>query len=153
MSLKYEPASDAGAVPGRRDASRPLHLHPRQPHTLDTHSGSRMVDVRLPGKGNSNSHGARPVHLLISMIKGIRTLRRRGSWQARRRRTSTPSSAPTSRPTDPSTSTRVHPKPYTLHPKPYTLHPTPYTPHPTPYTLHPKPQTLNPKPQTLNPEP
>jgi len=25
------------------------------------------VDVRLPGKGNSNSHGARPVHLIITM--------------------------------------------------------------------------------------
>ena len=28
-----------------------------------------VVDVRLPGKGNSNSHGARPVHLIITMIK------------------------------------------------------------------------------------
>ena len=31
------------------------------------------VDVRLPGKGNSTSHGARPVHQIISMIKWIRT--------------------------------------------------------------------------------
>ena len=23
---------------------------------------ARKVDIRLPGKGNSNSHGARPVH-------------------------------------------------------------------------------------------
>jgi hypothetical protein len=30
---------------------------------------SRKVDVRLPGKGNSTPHGARPVHLIISMIK------------------------------------------------------------------------------------
>ena len=30
---------------------------------------TRKVDVRLPGKGNSNSHGARPVHLIITMIK------------------------------------------------------------------------------------
>ena len=29
---------------------------------------SRKVDVRLPGKRNSNSHGARPVHLIITMI-------------------------------------------------------------------------------------
>ena len=29
----------------------------------------REVDVRLPGKGNSNSHGARPVHQIISVIK------------------------------------------------------------------------------------
>jgi len=36
---------------------------------------SRKVDVRLPGKGNSNSHGARPVHLIITMIKWIRTSR------------------------------------------------------------------------------
>ena len=31
------------------------------------------VDVWLPGKGNSNSHGTRPVHQIISMIKWIRT--------------------------------------------------------------------------------
>ena len=33
------------------------------------------VDVRLPGKMNSNSDGARPVHLVITMIKWIRTSR------------------------------------------------------------------------------
>ena len=38
-------------------------------------SGPRKVDVRLPGKVNSNSHGARPVHLIIMMIKWIRTSR------------------------------------------------------------------------------
>ena len=27
------------------------------------------VDIRLPGKGISNSHGARPVHQIVSMIK------------------------------------------------------------------------------------
>jgi len=36
---------------------------------------ARKVDVRLPGKGNSNSHGARPVHLTITMTKWIRTSR------------------------------------------------------------------------------
>ena len=36
----------------------------------------RKVDVRLPGKENSNSHGARPVHQIISMIKWIRTSRK-----------------------------------------------------------------------------
>ena len=35
----------------------------------------RKVDVRLPGKGNSNSHGARPVHLIITIIKWIQTSR------------------------------------------------------------------------------
>ena len=36
---------------------------------------ARKVDVRLPGKENSNSHGARPVHLIIPTIKWIRTSR------------------------------------------------------------------------------
>ena len=36
---------------------------------------ARKVDVRLPGEGNSNSHGARPIHLIITMIKWIRTSR------------------------------------------------------------------------------
>ena len=39
----------------------------------------RKVDVRLPGKGNSNSHGARPVHPIITMVKWIRTNRDRSS--------------------------------------------------------------------------
>ena len=33
----------------------------------------RKVDFRLPRKGNSNSHGARPVHLIITMETWIRT--------------------------------------------------------------------------------
>ena len=37
--------------------------------------GSRKVDVKIPGKGNSTSHGARPVHLIITMIEWIRTSR------------------------------------------------------------------------------
>jgi len=36
---------------------------------------NRKVDLRLPGKGNSDSHGARPVHQIITMIKWIRTSR------------------------------------------------------------------------------
>jgi hypothetical protein len=36
---------------------------------------TRKLDVRLPGKNNSNFHGARPVHLIIKMIKSIRTSR------------------------------------------------------------------------------
>ena len=34
---------------------------------------TRKEDVRIPGKGNSNSHCARPVQLTITMIKWIRT--------------------------------------------------------------------------------
>ena len=37
--------------------------------------GSKMLDARLPGKENSQSHGTRPVHLIITMIKWIRTSR------------------------------------------------------------------------------
>ena len=54
-----------------------VHL-PRDP-TVDEQRAlprpTRKVDVRLPGKGDSNSHGARPVHLIIPMIKRIRTSR------------------------------------------------------------------------------
>ena len=55
-------------------ATRPPNLCPQtpQPQTL---TAARKVDVRLHGKGNSNSHGARPVHLIITMIKWIRTSR------------------------------------------------------------------------------
>jgi len=43
------------------------------------------VDVRLREKGNSKSHGARPVHLIITMIKWIRTSRLsiRRLWRGR----------------------------------------------------------------------
>jgi len=41
-------------------------------HQLLSH---RKVDVRLPEKRSSNSHGARTVHLIITMIKWIRTSR------------------------------------------------------------------------------
>ena len=37
------------------------------------HGEHRKVDVRLHGKGNSNYHSARPVHLIITRIKWIRT--------------------------------------------------------------------------------
>ena len=35
----------------------------------------RKVDIRLPGKENSNSHDAWPVHIITTMIKWIRTSR------------------------------------------------------------------------------
>ena len=34
---------------------------------------TRKLDVRIPGKGNSNVHGSWPVHLITTMIKWIRT--------------------------------------------------------------------------------
>ena len=36
---------------------------------------ARKVDIRLPGEGDSNSHGARPVHLIITMITCFRKSR------------------------------------------------------------------------------
>ena len=51
---------------GRGVAPRPQR-RPRLPRPPRTGSAdSRKVDIRLPGKGNSNSHGARPVHLTIT---------------------------------------------------------------------------------------
>ena len=35
----------------------------------------RKVDIRLSAKRNSNAHGARPVHQIISIMKWIRTSR------------------------------------------------------------------------------
>jgi len=53
-----------------------LKLRPDSgPRHLNVSFVFRKVDVRLPGHGNSNSHGARPVHLIITMIKWIRTSR------------------------------------------------------------------------------
>ena len=51
------------------------HRHVRVDHSCQIYPTLRKVDVRLPGKGNSNPHGARPVHLIITMIKWIRTSR------------------------------------------------------------------------------
>ena len=51
-------------------------LRPPLAETLARPAGStRKVDVRLPGKVNPNSHGTRPVHLIITMIQWIRTSR------------------------------------------------------------------------------
>jgi len=52
----------------------PVHLV-RAPHEVKRRPQMRKVDKRLPGRGNlnSNSHGAKPVHQIISTIKWIRT--------------------------------------------------------------------------------
>ena len=38
-----------------------------------TTKSTRKVDVRLPSKGNSTSHVARPVHQIVTMTRWIRT--------------------------------------------------------------------------------
>ena len=61
----------------RSEAGQP-HAAPRASAAISfscTAPSCRKVDVRLPGKGNSNSHGARPIHLIITMIKWIRSSR------------------------------------------------------------------------------
>jgi hypothetical protein len=48
------------------------------PHRLACREGglsTMKVDIKLPGKGDSNSHSARPVHQTISMTKWIWTSR------------------------------------------------------------------------------
>ena len=45
------------------------------PAFWDLGFGTRKVDVRLPGKGNSNSHGVRPIHQIITIIMWIQTSR------------------------------------------------------------------------------
>ena len=56
--------------------SNTREMCPAQGRVLETvrvsQGSTRKVDVRLPGKVNSNSQGARPVHLIITMIKLIR---------------------------------------------------------------------------------
>ena len=54
----------------RSDAGPGVHLRAREGP-----APTRKVDVRLPDKMNSNSHGARPVHQIISMMKWMRTSR------------------------------------------------------------------------------
>ena len=94
MSLKYATVSEPlhiSLVQGRwPPRARPLRTVERQracqhPGSHRSSSGPSQpaldtcthtkVDVRLPGKENSNSHGARPIHLIITMIKWIRTSR------------------------------------------------------------------------------
>ena len=52
--------------PGGRERKRQRRRHRRV---------ASKVDTRLPEKGNSNPHGARPVHMIITMIEWIRTSR------------------------------------------------------------------------------
>jgi len=55
-----------------RDDGETTGYEPRYRPGSTCHS---KVDVRLPEKGNSSSHGARPVHPIITMIKWTRTSR------------------------------------------------------------------------------
>ena len=63
-------------VPNWLDSGQTFSPHSAQPRLFKESARiPRKVDVRLPGKGNSNTHGARPVHLIITMIKWIRISR------------------------------------------------------------------------------
>jgi hypothetical protein len=45
------------------------------PRFISASSNAIKEDIRLPGKVNPNSHGARPVHRVIAKIKRFRTSR------------------------------------------------------------------------------
>ena len=64
---KVRSGTGDGQLQDQEDSLAPLHSGAR--------GIARQVDARLPGKGNSNSRVARPVHQIISMIKWIRTSR------------------------------------------------------------------------------
>jgi len=63
------PLKNWESIPGGR-----VDMHNFSFEVLIQHDLS-AVDARLPGKGNSNPHGARLVHLIITMIQWIRTSR------------------------------------------------------------------------------
>ena len=73
MNLEVPTKQFALAKDASSDSQESL-IKPPTPHpqTL-SFAGPRQVDVKLTGKGNPNSHGARPVHLIITMIRWIRT--------------------------------------------------------------------------------
>jgi len=52
----------------------PVHA-PHPPRPVGRRAAPSAPGARPPGNGNSNSHGARPVHLIITMIERIRTSR------------------------------------------------------------------------------
>ena len=73
MGLKNEPSSE----PLHSSAEKLFfnHLNPKIGARIEgaffptlSIGPFRRVDVRLLGKGNSNAHGARPLHLIITMI-------------------------------------------------------------------------------------
>ena len=55
--------------------SRGQRIPPSPPCGWSSTCIHTQADTRLPGKGNSNFYGARPVHQIISMIKWTRTSR------------------------------------------------------------------------------
>jgi len=80
-SSRYRPVHNQGLRSGgwgsRFTVSRQWRALPDAcqctPRGWGVGGGTRKVDIRLPRKGNSNSHGARPVHQTITIIKWIRT--------------------------------------------------------------------------------
>ena len=89
VSSVYKPPPEAGRCRARREQletveglklskspSAQKEDSKKEPmHMKGVQFPPRKVDVRLPEKGYSNSHGARPVHPIITMIKWIRTNR------------------------------------------------------------------------------
>ena len=66
QGVGYEDQDGTGPSSGRRGTGGPQQV---------VGTSYRKVDARLPENGNSNSHGAGPVHLIIKMMKWVRTSR------------------------------------------------------------------------------
>jgi len=130
----------------------------RKVHPLSSR-GARKADIRLPGKGNSNSHGARPVHQILSMIKWIRTsmlsiknsLSLAGVW-GEVARTKLSCVRAVGGPSPNTGCQTLNPRPPSPDPPPSTLNSLPATLNPQPSTFNPQTSTLNPQPSTPNPQ-
>jgi len=71
-AVSYERGTPVSTAPVSALPARKFHLS--QPDSQSLKSNA-YPDERLPGKGNSHTHGARPVHVIIKMIRWIRTSR------------------------------------------------------------------------------
>ena len=74
VKLTPPPARDWYFI-AEQPAPAPHLAHPEGCAALliDIYSAVKQVDVKLSAKWNSNSDGARPVHLIITMIEWFRT--------------------------------------------------------------------------------
>ena len=74
LQQREEAADEAERALGEAEATRAREEEAARLREEDLEK-KFLTQVRLPGNGNSNSHGARPVHLIITMIKWSGTSR------------------------------------------------------------------------------
>jgi len=75
--LTHDPSSQRARREQTKSSASVLFSIVEMSHSIDVDcwQGTGKVDVRLPVKGDSKSHGARPVHPIITAIKWIWTSR------------------------------------------------------------------------------